>query len=78
MTDLLHHLRGGKKLSKHPVRMVECGCCEHHHREDYMGDCRNDAQRFLEHDPSDGEPDYTDADGERWISIAKLHEMRDA
>lgn len=29
-----------------PIIFVECGSCGHYHREDYWGDCRNDAERF--------------------------------
>ena len=25
---------------------VRCGCCDHFHRPDYYGDCRNDNERF--------------------------------
>ena len=72
--DLLHYQRGGEELSTKPVRMVECDCCEHHHRSDFWGDCRNDDQRFIEHNSSlDGAPEHTDADGEPWISIAEIH-----
>ena len=24
----------------------ECGCCSCYHRPEYMGDCRNDTERF--------------------------------
>ena len=26
--------------------LEECGCCEHYHRPDFRGDCRNDDERF--------------------------------
>ena len=26
--------------------LEECGCCGGHHRPEYWGDCRNDAERF--------------------------------
>jgi hypothetical protein len=26
--------------------LEECGCCSCHHRPEYWGDCRNDAERF--------------------------------
>ena len=26
--------------------LEECGCCGGHHRPEYRGDCRNDAERF--------------------------------
>ena len=71
-TDLLHYQRGGEALSPTPVRMVECGCCEHHHRVDFLGDCRLDSQRFIEQDDPSLPSDYTDEDGERWVSIAEL------
>lgn len=29
-----------------PVHVVECGCCGCWHRQEYDGDCRNDAERF--------------------------------
>ena len=74
MTDLLHHLRGGVELTAEPVHMIECGCCEHHHREDFWGDCRNDEQRFIEQNDPSEPSDYTDAAGERWISIAAIYE----
>ena len=32
------------------IKYLECGCCEHYHREDYYGDCRNDAERFTLND----------------------------
>ena len=69
MTDLLHHQRGGGELRAQAVRMIECGRCDHHHREDFYGDCRNDAQRFIEQDDPSGPSDYSDEDGERWVSI---------
>ena len=72
-TDLLHYQRGGEALSPTPVRMVECGCCDHHHRADFLGDCRNDAQRFIQQDDPSLPSDYTDEDGERWLSMAELH-----
>ena len=25
---------------------IECGCCDHYHRESYSGDCRQDSERF--------------------------------
>lgn len=28
------------------MKYYECGCCGHYHREDFVGDCRNDAERF--------------------------------
>ena len=79
MSDQLHFIRGGKALdpSEH-VSMVECGCCECYHREDFWGDCRNDSQRFLPHDPIDGEPEYVCADGEHWITDAELSRREDA
>ena len=76
ITDLLHYQRGGEALSPTPVRMVECGCCDHHHRADFFGDCRNDAQRFIEQDDPSSASDYTDEDDERWVSIAELHKER--
>lgn len=27
---------------------VECGCCGSYHRTDFMGDCREDSERFPE------------------------------
>ena len=72
MTDLMHHLRGGGELNPLPVSMIECGCCDHHHREDFYGDCRNDSQRFIEQDDRSGPSDYVDEDGELWISAAYL------
>ena len=43
---------------KLPIRYLECGCCEHYHREDYHGDCRNDAERLTLDDLEDrGIPD---------------------
>ena len=72
MTDLLHHQRGGGELTPEAVRMIECSCCDHHHREDFYGDCRTDEQRFIEQDDRSGPSDYSDEDGERWISAAYL------
>ena len=72
-TDLLHFQRGGEPLSRTPVRMIECICCDHHHRADFLGDCRNDAQRFIQQDDPSLPSDYTDEDGERWLSMAELH-----
>lgn len=35
------------KTAQHkPIRIIRCGCCDHWHRVDYFGDCRNDAERF--------------------------------
>ena len=73
--DLLHHQRGGGELSTKPVHMVECDTCDHHHRADFWGDCRNDAQRYIEQDDPSLPSDYTDEDGERWISIAELNKL---
>ena len=57
--DWLKARKDGKK--KDAVQMVECGCCDHHHRADWWGDCRDDSQRFIEQD-----------DG-IWISCADLN-----
>ena len=75
--DLLHYQRGGEQLTAQPVRMIECACCDHHHRADFWGDCRNDEQRFIEQDDPAQTSDYTDEDGERWVSIAELHKRLD-
>lgn len=73
MSDQLHFIRGGQPLDPEgKVPMVECGCCECHHRSDFWGDCRNNSQRFLPHDLSDGEPEYVCADGEGWITDVEL------
>ena len=79
MSDQLHFIRAGKSLDlEAKVSMVECGCCECYHREDFWGDCRTDSQRFLPHDPIDGEPEYVCADGEHWITDAELSRREDA
>ena len=72
MTDLLHHQRGGGEMNPLPVSMIECSCCDDYHREDFYGDCRNDSQRFMEQDDPSEPSDYTDEDGERWVSAAYL------
>ena len=55
MSDQLHFTRGGQPIDPEvKVPMVECGSCECYHRSDFWGDCRNDQQRFLPHDLSDG------------------------
>ena len=28
------------------TEFVLCGCCEHYHRTNYYGDCRNDDERY--------------------------------
>ncbi len=28
------------------MKYLECGCCEHYHRESFTGDCRDDTERF--------------------------------
>lgn len=28
------------------IQVVECGCCEHFHHEDYEGECRNNDERL--------------------------------
>lgn len=33
-------------LTRKTEPRVECGCCGAYHRESYVGDCRNDAERF--------------------------------
>jgi len=35
-----------KTIPSQPVRIIQCGCCDHWHRANYFGDCRNDAERF--------------------------------
>jgi hypothetical protein len=30
------------------TRFVECGCCEHWHRDDFAGDCRENSERFAD------------------------------
>lgn len=32
---------------------VECGCCDHYHRPEFAGDCRNDSERFSTSDLED-------------------------
>jgi hypothetical protein len=32
---------------------VECGCCDHWHRPEFTGDCRDDAERFSTSDLED-------------------------
>lgn len=27
-------------------KFIECGCCDHFHRADFWGDCRDDNERF--------------------------------
>ena len=72
MSDQLHYVHGGRELDPEvKVSMVECGSCDDYHREDFWGDCRNDSQRFMPHDRSDGEPEYICADGKEWISEAE-------
>ena len=79
MSDQLHFVRGGKQLDPiEKVSMVECGCCECHHRSDFWGDCRNDSQRFMPHDYTDGDPEYVCADGWHWISDAEWIRREDA
>lgn len=29
-----------------PIKIVECGCCDGFHREQFQGDCREDKERF--------------------------------
>jgi len=73
MSDQLHFIRGGRPLDPEvKVPMVECGSCECYHRSDFWGDCRNDSQRFLPHDLSDGEPEYVCANEEPWITDVEL------
>jgi len=31
--------------------LVECGCCGCYHRKNYVGDCRNDDERYLSNCP---------------------------
>ena len=79
MSDSLHFIRAGQALDPEAkVPMIECGCCEFHHRSDFWGDCRTDSQRFLPHDPIDGEPEYVCADGQHWISDAEWIRREDA
>ena len=47
-------MRGGVGLlvgasipkGKRSTRYIECGCCEHWHRDDFGGDCRENSERF--------------------------------
>ena len=78
MSDSLHFIRAGKALDPEAkVSMVECGCCECYHREDFWGDCRTDSQRFIPHDGA-GEPEYVCADFHHWISEAEWIRREDA
>lgn len=49
----------------------ECGTCGHLHREGYMGDCRDDSQRFTQselenkHGPLGGTWDFVPLDEQR-------------
>lgn len=36
-------------MDKEKLKLVECGCCGFYHREDYCGDCRNDAERYYDY-----------------------------
>ncbi len=42
------------------IVFYECGCCGHYHQEGFVGDCREDSQRFtlneLEEDRDGGTP----------------------
>ena len=79
MSDSLHFIRTGQALDPEAqVSMIECGCCEFHHRSDFFGDCRTDSERFLPHHPSDGEPEYICADGHHWMSDAEWIRREDA
>ena len=79
MSDQLHFIRAGQALDPEAkVSMIECGCCEFHHRSDFWGDCRTDSQRFMPHHPADGEPEYVCADGHHWISDAEWIRREDA
>ena len=72
MPDLMRYQRGGEDIDpSKPVHMIECGCCEEYHREDFFGDCRDDSQRFMDHDRLDGEPEYICANQNEWISMAR-------
>ena len=73
MSDQLHYVRGGRKLDPAVrVEMIECGSCESYHREDFLGDCRTDSQRFIHHDLSYGDPEYVCSLGEQWITDLEL------
>lgn len=43
-----------------PIRYLECSCCGQFHKEGYIGDCRNDQERFtweqIEQDKDGGMP----------------------
>ncbi len=79
MSDQLHFIRSGVELDPEvKVPMIECGCCEFHHRSDFWGDCRTDSQRFMPHHPVDGEPEYVCANGHHWISDAEWIRREDA
>ena len=39
---------------------VECGCCGAYHRTDFVGDCREDSERFADI-PDEGEEVFADA-----------------
>ena len=32
---------------------AECGCCGHYHRTDFLGDCREDSERYTEEELPD-------------------------
>ena len=52
-------------------RYFQCGCCEQLHRADYLGDCRNDAERFnpedldAKHGGSEGWEEITQEEAEQ-------------
>ncbi|MCK4448479.1 MAG: hypothetical protein KAW56_15535 [Candidatus Marinimicrobia bacterium] len=56
------------------IRYLECGCCGFYHKEDYEGDCRNDAecwtlQEIIE-DIEGGTPDIEIVPLERQYDIS--------
>ena len=46
MADLLFYQPKPKEKVRAGMIFEECGCCGEFHRVDYLGDCRNDAERY--------------------------------
>lgn len=50
------------------VAIEECGCCEHYHRVDFYGDCRDDAERIWPFDNNG-------RDDPRYVIVSTIEEQ---
>ena len=50
--------------------LMECGCCSCYHRVEFLGDCREDSERFLD------EEDFKERTGEWAYAAITIEDQR--